>query len=50
MGSGSIGKAPPWKMNLTPFPFSKAGTGKWRQVHPAVWLVAALFALRYALE
>jgi len=28
----------------------KAGTGKWRQVHPAVWLVAVLFALRYALE
>lgn len=27
----------------------KAGTGKWRQVHPAVWLVAMLFALRYAL-
>ncbi len=27
----------------------KAGTGKWRQVHPAVWLVAVLFALRYAL-
>ncbi len=28
----------------------KAGTGKWREVHPAVWLVAVLFALRYALE
>ena len=28
----------------------KAGTGKWRGVHPAVWLVALLFALRYALE
>ena len=28
----------------------KAGTGQWRQVHPAVWLVAVLFALRYALE
>ena len=28
----------------------KAGTGKWRDVHPALWLVAALFALRYALE
>ncbi|KRG76004.1 guanine permease [Stenotrophomonas ginsengisoli] len=28
----------------------KAGTGKWRDVHPAVWLVAALFTLRYALE
>ena len=27
----------------------KAGTGRWRQVHPAVWLVALLFALRYAL-
>ena len=28
----------------------KAGTGKWRQVHLAVWIVAALFALGYALE
>lgn len=28
----------------------KAGTGKWRDVHPSVWLVAVLFALRYALE
>ncbi|RMH87746.1 NCS2 family permease [Lysobacter pythonis] len=27
----------------------KAGTGRWREVHPAVWLVAALFVLRYAL-
>jgi len=27
----------------------KAGTGRWREVHPAVWLVAVLFALRYAL-
>ena len=27
----------------------KAGTDRWRQVHPAVWLVAGLFALRYAL-
>jgi len=28
----------------------KAGTGRWREVHPAVWLVAVLFTLRYALE
>jgi len=28
----------------------KAGTGRWREVHPAVWLVAGLFVLRYALE
>jgi len=28
----------------------KAGTGRWRDVHPAVWLVAGLFVLRYALE
>lgn len=28
----------------------KAGTGRWREVHPAVWLVAALFTLRYALD
>jgi AGZA family xanthine/uracil permease-like MFS transporter len=28
----------------------KAGTGRWREVHPAVWLVATLFVLRYALE
>ncbi|MER2178271.1 MAG: NCS2 family permease, partial [Stenotrophomonas maltophilia] len=28
----------------------KAGTGRWREVHPAVWLVAVLFVLRYALE
>ena len=28
----------------------KAGTGRWREVHPAVWLVASLFVLRYALE
>lgn len=28
----------------------KAGTGRWREVHPAVWVVAALFILRYVLE
>lgn len=28
----------------------KAGTGKWRDVHPSVWIVAVLFALRYSLE
>ena len=28
----------------------KAGTGKWRDVHSSVWIVAVLFALRYALE
>jgi len=28
----------------------KAGTGRWREVHPAVWLVAVLFVLRFALE
>jgi AGZA family xanthine/uracil permease-like MFS transporter len=28
----------------------KAGTGRWREVRPAVWLVAGLFVLRYALE
>ena len=28
----------------------QAGTGRWREVHPAVWLVASLFVLRYALE
>ncbi|MDO5610375.1 MAG: NCS2 family permease [Pseudomonadota bacterium] len=27
----------------------KAGTGRWREVHPAVWLVAGLFVLRYGL-
>ncbi|MCL6712168.1 NCS2 family permease [Pseudomonas sp. R2.Fl] len=27
----------------------KLGTGRWREVHPAVWLVAGLFILRYAL-
>lgn len=27
----------------------KLGTGRFREVHPAVWLVAALFVLRYAL-
>lgn len=27
----------------------KAGTGRWREVHPAVWLVAIMFVLRYAL-
>ena len=27
----------------------KAGTGRWREVHPALWLVAGLFVLRYAL-
>ncbi|MGX5730516.1 NCS2 family permease [Pseudoxanthomonas beigongshangi] len=27
----------------------KLGTGRWREVHPAVWLVAGLFVLRYAL-
>jgi len=27
----------------------KAGTGRWREVHAAVWLVAGLFVLRYAL-
>ena len=27
----------------------KAGTGRWREVHAAVWLVATLFILRYAL-
>ena len=28
----------------------KAGTGRWREVHPAVWVVAGLFILRYVLE
>ncbi|GGD34578.1 NCS2 family permease [Pseudoxanthomonas indica] len=28
----------------------KLGTGRWREVHPAVWLVSALFVLRYALS
>ncbi|MCE7032745.1 NCS2 family permease [Lysobacter sp. GX 14042] len=28
----------------------KAGTGRWREVHPAVWVVAGLFVLRFALE
>lgn len=28
----------------------KAGTGRWRDVHPAVWVVAALFVLRFWLE
>jgi len=28
----------------------KAGTGRWREVHPAVALVAGLFVLRYVLE
>lgn len=27
----------------------KLGTGRWREAHPAVWLVAGLFILRYAL-
>lgn len=27
----------------------KLGTGRWREVHPAVWLVSGLFVLRYAL-
>jgi AGZA family xanthine/uracil permease-like MFS transporter len=26
----------------------KAGTGKWSEVHPATWLVAALFMIRFA--
>ena len=26
----------------------KAGTGRWREVHPATWLVAALFMIRFA--
>ena len=28
----------------------KAGTGRWREVRPALWLVAGLFVLRFALE
>ena len=28
----------------------KLGTGRWREVHPAVWLVSGLFVLRYALS
>lgn len=28
----------------------KAGTGRWREVHPAVWVVAGLFVLRYVLD
>ena len=28
----------------------KAGTGRWREVHPAVWVVAGLFVLRFGLE
>ncbi|OZI44861.1 guanine permease [Bordetella genomosp. 5] len=26
----------------------KAATGRWRQIHPATWLVAVLFVIRYA--
>lgn len=28
----------------------KAGTGRWRELHPAVWVVAGLFLLRFGLE
>ena len=28
----------------------KAGTGRWREARPALWLVAGLFVLRFALE
>jgi AGZA family xanthine/uracil permease-like MFS transporter len=28
----------------------KLGTGRWREAHPAAWLVAGLFVLRFALE
>jgi AGZA family xanthine/uracil permease-like MFS transporter len=28
----------------------KLGTGRWREVHLAVWLVSGLFVLRYALS
>jgi len=28
----------------------KLGTGRWREAHPAAWLIAGLFVLRFALE
>lgn len=28
----------------------KTCTGKWRDVHPATWVIAALFILRFVIE
>jgi adenine/guanine/hypoxanthine permease len=31
------------------YPLAKAAAGKWREVHPALWGLALLLVLRYAL-